>query len=147
MSTFARFEDIEAWQSGRKLRRLIYTYTRKPAFATDRDLIGQIRRAAQSVTSNIAEGFDRAGNKEFSQFLYISKGSVAEVKDQLYTAIDESYVTQPEFDAAYALAETTTRQIGGLIRYLQQTDLRGSKFKGGTPKRSPATSTSPNSEP
>ena len=131
MSTFTRFEDIESWKTGRKLRRLIYSYTRKPTFAADRDLVSQIRRAAQSVTSNIAEGFDRGGNKEFSQFLCISKGSVAEVKDQLYAAIDENYINQAEFDDAYALAESATHQIGGLLSYLHQTELRGPKFKTG----------------
>ncbi|MBK8476057.1 MAG: four helix bundle protein [Opitutaceae bacterium] len=149
MSTFKRFEDIESWQTGRKLRRLIYSSTRKPAFAADRDLVSQIRRAAQSITSNIAEGFDRGGNKEFAQFLCISKGSVAEVKDQLYTAIDEGYIDQAEFDAAYALAESVTHQIGGLLRYLHQTELRGPKFKTSAQisKREIATFGTLNSEP
>lgn len=111
------------------LRRLVYSYTRKPVFAADRDLVSQIRAAAQSVTSNIAEGFERGGNREFCQFLSIAKGSVAEVKDQLYTAIDENYITQSEFAEAFTLAETAARQIGGLIRYLQQSDIRGPKFK------------------
>jgi len=145
MPTFTRFEDIEAWQTGRELRRLVYSYTRKPAFAADRDLVGQIRAAAQSVTSNIAEGFDRGGNREFCQFLSISKGSVVEVKDQLYTAIDENYLNQSEFDAGYAFAETTTRQIGGLIRYLQQSDIRGPKFKTAAVPREKKLSRDPSS--
>ncbi len=133
MVTFTRFEDIEAWQTGRQLRRLVYDYPRKPGFAADRDLVGQIRRAAQSITSNVAEGHERGGNREFQQFLWIAKGSAAEVQDQLYTAIDESYLTQPEFDAAYQLAGKAARQIGGLISYLHSSEIRGQKFRPAAP--------------
>ncbi len=147
MATFTRFEEIEAWQTGRQLRRLVYTYTRKPAFAADRDLVGQIRRAAQSVTSNIAEGHERGGNREFQQFLWIAKGSAAEVQDQLYTAIDETYITQAEFDHAYQLAGKVSRQIGGLISYLQQSEIRGQKFKAGSVASRPAAVTSSRANP
>lgn len=133
MATFTRFEDIEAWQTGRQLRRLVYAYTRKPGFAADRDLVGQIRRAAQSITSNVAEGHERGGNREFQQFLWIAKGSTAEVQDQLYTAIDESYIAQPEFDAAYQLAGKAARQIGGLISYLHSSEIRGQKYRPSAP--------------
>ncbi len=129
MATFIRFEEIEAWKTGRELRRRAYALTRKPSFAADRDLVGQIRRAAQSVTSNIAEGHERGGNREFQQFLWIAKGSTAEVQDQLYTAIDEEYIGPTEFDTAYQLAAKASRQIGGLISYLQSSEIRGQKFK------------------
>lgn len=92
-------------------------------------MVGQIRRAAQSVTANIAEGFEREGNREFIQFLAQAKGSVGEVKDELYTALDEKYITQVDFDTAYALAEDTTRLIGGLMSYLRRAESTGSKFK------------------
>lgn len=149
MATFTRFEEIEAWQSGRQLRRLIYVYTRYPAFASDRDLISQIRRAAQSVTSNIAEGHERGGNREFLQFLWIAKGSAAEVQDQLYAAIDEGYIDQHGFDTAYALAAKTSRLIGGLIAYLQNSEIRGQKFKTAPVSSRPfsATSSRANSKP
>ena len=129
MATFARFEEIEGWKSGRELRQLIYRLTRKPAFTADRDLVSQIRRAAQSVTSNIAEGHERGGNREFLQFLWIAKGSAGEVQDQLYAALDEGYVTNSEFDEAFGLATATARIIGGLIKYLQQTEIEGQKFR------------------
>ncbi len=147
MATFTRFEEIVAWQSGRQLRRLIYVYTRKPVFAADRDLISQIRRAAQSVTSNIAEGHERGGNREFLQFLWIAKGSAAEVQDQLYTAIDEGYIDQNEFDTAYALAAKTSRQIGGLIAYLQNSEIRGQKFKTSPVASRPFTTASTRANP
>jgi four helix bundle protein len=124
-----KFEDLECWKRGRRLRQALYRLTRQKSFETDRSLVGQIRRAAQSVTANIAEGFEREGNREFIQFLSQSKGSVGELKDELYTALDENYITQSEFDAAYVLAEETTRLIGGLMGYLRRAENTGSKFK------------------
>src|SRR5262245_50847844 len=105
MATIERFEDLECWRSGRQLRQFDYRFTRTIPFAADYALVGQIRRAAQSVTSNIAEGFEREGNREFVQFLSQAKGSVGEVKDHLYTALDERYITQSDFDHAYRIAE------------------------------------------
>jgi four helix bundle protein len=128
MARIDRFEDLESWPFGRQLRRTIYGFTRRKPFSSDFDLVSQIRRAAQSVTSNIAEGFERGGNREFIQFLSVSKGSVGEVKDQLYTALDEGYVSQKEFAAAYDLAEQTTRLIGGFMSYLRNCEKAGSKF-------------------
>jgi four helix bundle protein len=122
------FEDVQAWQSARELRGHVYRLTRSKPFALDFALVHQIRRAAISIGSNIAEGFDRAGNREFMQFLAIAKGSVAEVKDQLYCALDEKYVTQAEFDQIYSLADRTSRLIGGFMSYLRTSDVTGSKF-------------------
>lgn len=132
MATVGRFEDLECWKAGRKLRQTAYRHTRAKPFASDYALVGQIRRASQSVTANIAEGFERQGNREFIQFLSQAKGSVGEVKDELYTALDEGYITQTDFDAAYALAEDTTNLIGGLISYLRRTESVGAKFKRST---------------
>ncbi|HEY0944918.1 MAG TPA: four helix bundle protein [Opitutaceae bacterium] len=129
MPTIERFEELECWKRGRILRQTVYRYTRRNQFLADAALLNQIRRAAQSVTSNIAEGFEREGNREFIQFLSQSKGSVGEVKDQLYTALDEHYISQDEFDAAYALADETTRIVGGLMGYLRNASSAGSKFK------------------
>lgn len=129
MPTIERFEELECWKRGRILRQMVYRFTRGKQFHTDFALVGQIRRAAQSVTSNIAEGFEREGNREFIQFLSQSKGSIGEVKDQLYTALDEQYISQAEFDAAYALADETTRIVGGLMGYLRSAGPAGSKFK------------------
>ncbi|EIQ00455.1 S23 ribosomal protein [Opitutaceae bacterium TAV1] len=138
MATIQRFEDFDCWKTGRMLKRAIYRFTRQRPFAADFALVDQIRRAAQSVTSNIAEGFEREGNKEFIQFLSYSKGSVGEVKDQLYTALDECYITQKDFDRTYALADETTRMIGGLTAYLRRTELTGSKFKRSPASMSPS---------
>src|ERR1043166_1757354 len=109
MATITRFEDIEAWQFGRELKRLVYRCSKKGDFAKDFTLKDQIRRAAISITANIAEGFEREGNREFVQFLSTSKGSCGELQDHLYTALDQSYVTKQEFDDLYQKAPEVGR--------------------------------------
>ncbi len=129
MARIERFEDIEGWKLGRELRKEVYRLSRKGDFAKDFALRDQIRRAAQSITSNIAEGFERGGNREFIQFLSDAKGSSGEVRDQLYTAIDEQYVTQAEFEDLYRRSVEVSRLIGGFMRYLQSSELKGVKFR------------------
>ncbi len=87
MASAQRFEDIKAWQKARELVKNIYQATSVGKFARDFVLRDQIRRAAVSIMSNIAEGFEREGNKEFLQFLSLAKGSCGEVRAQLYVAI------------------------------------------------------------
>jgi four helix bundle protein len=110
------------------LKQRVYRLSRKSEFARDLPLVSQIRRAASSVTANIVEGFERSGNREFIHFLSTSKGSAGEIRDHLYTAFDERYITESEFRDTYTTAEEVGRLIGGLMRYLERTDVRGSKF-------------------
>ena len=128
MASIECFENIEAWQSARKLRQEVYLLTRARPFASDYALVNQIRRAAISGSSNIAEGFERGGNREFIQFLSNSKGSLGEIKDQLYCALDERYITQLQFKEIYQLAESTSRLVGGFMTYLRKSDVPGHKF-------------------
>ncbi len=137
MATIQRFEDIEAWLSARKLRRAVYALTRAKPFSSDFALVDQIRRAAISPGSNIAEGFERGGNREFLQFLSTAKGSVGEIKDQLYCALDENYITPTQFDEAYRLAESTSRLIGGFMTYLRHAPHTGYKFDTRTTPANP----------
>jgi four helix bundle protein len=109
-----RFEDLIAWQKARILTREIYQATRQGAFAKDFGLSSQIQRAAVSVMSNIAEGFERRGRSEFHHFLFTAKASCAEVRSQLYIALDIGYLNQAEFDKLMAHAEEVGRIIGGL---------------------------------
>jgi four helix bundle protein len=109
-----RFEDLIAWQKARQLAKIIYTITRQDLFARDFGLSGQIQRAAVSIMSNIAEGFERGGRKEFHQFLSIAKGSCAELRSQLYVALDIGYITESEFVEVLSLAEEVGRIVGGL---------------------------------
>ena len=129
MAAITRFEDIDAWQEARKLSAEVYALTRKQEFSRDYGLKDQIRRAAVSVLSNIAEGFDRGGNREFIQFLYIAKGSAAEVQAQLYVALDAGYLGEEEFSRIYNQAGVTAKLIGGFIRYLAGSEHQGRKYK------------------
>lgn len=97
MATIKRFEEIEAWQLGRELAREIYAISRAGDFSKDWGLKDQIQRAAVSICSNIAEGFERSGNKEFANFLWIAKGSAGEVASQLYHAKDNGYISEEVF--------------------------------------------------
>ena len=115
-----RFEDIDAWKEARKLVNSVYeAITNNPRFNKDYRLINQIQGAAVSVMSNIAEGFSRRGNKEFIQFLFISKSSAAEVQSQLYVALDQKYITQETFSKIYSRAETVSKLNSGFIKYLK----------------------------
>lgn len=129
MATIKKFEDIQAWQKGRELKQAGYRCSKSGEFAKDFALREQIRRAVISVTANIAEGFERDGNREFAQFLSISKGSTGEVQDHLYTALDEKYITQPEFGTLYAQAAEVAKLTAAFMSYLRQTEVRGQKFR------------------
>ena len=109
-----RFEDLIAWQKARTLAARIYELTKAGDFSRDFGLKDQIRRAAVSVISNIAEGFERNRQKEFHQSLSIAKGSCAEVRAQLYVALDAGYLTNSEFKQLMANAEEVGRILGGL---------------------------------
>ncbi len=129
MATIKRFEDLEAWQKARELSNYIYEITNESIFSKDYDLRGQIRRSSGSVMDNIAEGFERGGKGEFIQFLGMAKGSAGEVKSQLYRALDREYITQPTFVHLYSLTDQIGKMIQGLIGYLNNTAIKGSKYK------------------
>ena len=114
MAKVEQFEDLIAWQKARELCRQIYQATQEGTFSRDFGLRGQIQRAAASVMSNIAEGFERHGLKEFHQFLSVAKSSCAEVRSQLYVALDAGYLTQEQFDELNSMASEVGRIIGGL---------------------------------
>ncbi|GEP44309.1 four helix bundle protein [Brevifollis gellanilyticus] len=129
MANIEKFEDILAWQKGRELTQLIYKASRKGEFSKDYSLKDQIRRACISVTSNIAEGFERGGNKEFIQFLGHAKGSCGEVRSQLYVALDEEYVSETQWQELHTRCLEVSRLLDGFIKYLQQTEIKGRKFQ------------------
>ncbi len=114
MGKVEKFEDLVAWQRARELTGLISRLSSSGGFSRDWGLRDQIRRAGVSVMSNLAEGFERAGRAEFRQFLVIAKGSCAEVRAQLYVALDAGYITRDEFQKVYAIAEETGRIVNGL---------------------------------
>jgi four helix bundle protein len=128
---FERFEDIEAWKKARLLVGEVYGITSGGELARDFSLRDQLRRASVSILSNIAEGFERGGNKEFCQFLALAKGSCGEVRAQLYVALDQHYINQQQFKTVSDHAIEVSRIISGLMKYLRQSDMRGSKYKPG----------------
>lgn len=116
MSTPIRdFTDLLAWKEGHRLVLEIYRLIKK--FSKDEmfGLVNQMRRAAVSVTSNIAEGFGRQGYKEKIQFFFVSHGSLIELKDQLLIARDVRYISLPEFAQISEQANTTHKLLQGLI--------------------------------
>lgn len=139
MATINRFEDIEAWKLGRELKRLIYASSKIGAFSRDFALKDQIRRAAISITANIAEGFERDGSREFRQFLSTAKGSCGEVQDHLYTALDEAYLSETQFRDLHARAAVIGRKIGALMIYLRNSEIRGRKFEKAPAAQQPET--------
>lgn len=119
MATVERFEDLEVWQKARDVVNAVYQASSAGTFSRDYALRDQIRRAVVSIPSNIAEGFSRHSNKEFIQFLSISKGSVAEVQSQLYAAVDQDYISQEAFDSSYERLEVVARQLSRFVSYLK----------------------------
>jgi len=108
------FEDLVAWQKARELTKQIYLLTGKKPFSEDFGLRDQIRKASVSVMSNLAEGFERGSRAEFHQFIVIAKASCAEVRSQLYVALDVGYIAQAIFHEVLNLATEVSRIIGGL---------------------------------
>jgi len=123
------FEDMSMWKQSRELVKFVYQKTNNKKFCKDYSFADQIRRAAISIMSNIAEGFERGSNTEFIQFLFIAKGSCGEVRAQLYAALDQAYITPEEFRVGKELCVDVSGQISGMIKYLKGSRLKGEKFK------------------
>lgn len=118
MGKFNSFEEINSWQKARIFNKKIYEITENPKFKNDSDFIRQIRRASISISSNIAEGFERNTDKEFIYFLYVAKASAGEVRSQLYLAIDLEYITKQEFKELIDLVTEISKLLSGFIKYL-----------------------------
>ena len=136
MATIARFEEIVSWQEGRKLNKVIGDLIDTGKFKNSYRLINQVEGSAGSIMDNIAEGFERGGNKEFIQFLYIAKGSCGELRSQLYRALDRRYILQEEFDSFSVQAMKISSLIQKLINYLETSETKGIKYKSKLPKTS-----------
>lgn len=120
MGKFNAFEEIIAWQKAREFNKRIYEVTNKENFKRDFELVKQIRRASISVSSNISEGFERNSDKEFIYFLYVAKGSSAEIRSQLYLALDLNYITKEEFEELFLNISDISKLLSGLIKYLNK---------------------------
>ncbi len=123
------FEDLAVWKSARDLTSRIYKITGMGEFLKDFGLRDQIRRASVSIMSNIAEGFERGGNQEFTHFLSIAKGSCGEVRSQLYVAIDQGYITKKDFEQLIDDLRKLSIMLNNFMEYLRGSNYRGVKFK------------------
>lgn len=124
------FEDLEIWKDARALTRAIYQITGDSRFSKDFGLRDQIRKAVVSIMSNIAEGFERGGNQELIQFLYIAKASCGEVRSHLYVAVDQTYVAQKDCEELTKSFRRLSIMISNLIDYLKRSGMKGAKHDG-----------------
>jgi four helix bundle protein len=123
-----KFEDLEIWQEARKLCKRVYEITLEEPFCHDFKLRDQIRASSGSAMDNIAEGFNRQGNKEFTQFLYVVLGSAGETRSQSYRAFDFSYIDNKTFQELLDKTDSLCRKTYNLIQHLKNSDFRGPKF-------------------
>jgi len=130
MATIEKFEDIISWQEARVLNKNVGRLIDEERFKKNFRLIGQIEGSAGSIMDNIAEGFERGGNKEFIQFLYIAKASCGEFRSQLYRALDREYINDIEFESLSIYAKKISMLVQKLIKYLHESEIKGIKFKG-----------------
>ena len=121
MATVKRFEDLLVWQRASCLAAKLYRLSGAGVFAKDFGLRGQIQRAAVSIVSNVAEGFDRRSNSQFAQFLEIAAGSASEVRAQLYVALDVGYISKEQFDEVFSDVSEISGMLTNLMRYLKKT--------------------------
>jgi four helix bundle protein len=123
-----RFEDLEVWQQARELSKVVYHITSSGPFSNDYRFRDQIRASSGSAMDNIAEGYERDGNKEFFQFLSIAKGSTGEVRSQSYRAFDCTYINQEKLDDLLERTDSLSRKIYNLMLHLKRSDINGLKY-------------------
>jgi len=124
-----RFEDLDIWKEARELCKQIHAITAKGGFARDYRFRDQIAASSGSIMDNIAEGFERGGNKEFIQFLAIAKGSCGETHSQIYRACDFEYIDKETCDDLLAKTSNISKQISGFMGYLKKSNYKGPKYR------------------
>ena len=129
MAAVKDFEELGIFQKARELSKKIYPITQRGEFKNDFRFVQQIRAAAGSIMDNIAEGFERTGNKEFLNFLYIAKGSCGEVRSQLIRANDVGYFTPEEYEELYTECRKLSAAIMNFIKEIKASDITGAKYK------------------
>jgi len=123
-----KFEDLPIWQKARELSSYVFHLTQDSNFNKDFKFRDQIRSSSGSVMDNIGEGFERGGNKEFCQFLYIAKGSCGECRSQSWRALDYKYITQDEFEKLTKMCEELSRELFLFIKYIKSSGFKGEKY-------------------
>lgn len=129
MGKIMKFEDLEIWRVAREICQQVEVLIQTTALKTNYALRDQIDRSSGSIMDNIAEGFERNGNREFIQYLSIAKGSCGEVKSQSYRAYDKKLISEEQHTKLNEIAELEKNKIGAMINYLKNSEIRGLKFK------------------
>ena len=124
-----KFEDLAIFQMARDLCKEVYVITKQGDFKYDSRFVQQIHASSGSVMDNIAEGFERDGNKEFINFLYIAKGSCGEVRSQVIRAHDVGFIDDETYNRLYNLCKNTSIAIMKFIKSLKNSDIRGTKYQ------------------
>ena len=128
MATVSSFEDLEIWQLARQQAVVIFQLFSQEPLSKDWGLKDQINKSSGSVMDNIAEGFERSGNKEFNNFLLIAKGSNGEVRSQLCRVFDRNYISTEKFDELKSNCITLSKKITSFIKYLKDSDRKGFRY-------------------
>ena len=134
MAKVQKFEDLTIFQMARDLCKEVYAITKEGEFHKDSRFVQQIHASAGSVMDNIAEGFERDGNKEFINFLYIAKGSCGEVRSQIVRASDVGFIDNETATRIYNACLNLSKSIINFIRSIKASGFVGPKFQGPSSK-------------
>ena len=129
MAVVKDFEELAIFQKARELSKMIYIVTQRDDFKRDHRFVQQIHASSGSIMDNIAEGFERGGNKEFVNFLYIAKGSCGETRSQLIRAKDIGYLSSEEYDTLYTECRKLSASIMNFIKEIKSSEMSGAKYK------------------
>jgi len=128
MATIKEFEDLEIWQLSRILCNDIFKLASNSELSSDYKLFNQLNGSSGSIMDNIAEGYERNGNKEFIHYLSIAKSSYGETRSQLYRVLDRNYCSEAEFELIKNQTLVISKKIAAFITYLKRSDFKRSKF-------------------
>lgn len=129
MAKIEKFEDLQVWMLAREISQNIWLLFETTSLGKDFELKNQMSRSSGSIMDNIAEGFERRGNREFIQFLCIAKGSCGELRSQLYRALDRNHISKEQFEEIAGKTNYENQKLGSFISYLNSSEYRGTKFK------------------